>query len=204
MLPYGGSVHFAAGEYGGHDETAQEICSHHSQSMPHLAQLQRNPEFQLFVQDVDRMVVVQLQQALQDTPSHILVIFFLGLLHNLVEGVNFFLRTQYAGENGVALGLGSQVGKTLINNIRLNVLFGIFETRYRFSSALARLTRTHLLLLHRTLLRRGRRRLDFRIVFQRDWCVSEERAWVALKSRNRGQSGQEKCLGAEHEELAVH
>lgn len=58
MLVQRGLVQFGAGEQSWHDEVPQEVIGESDHGFPDLAQLQSNPWFQLLVEDVDRVVLV--------------------------------------------------------------------------------------------------------------------------------------------------
>ena len=81
------------------------------------------------MEDVDRVVVVELEEAFQDSTAHVLIILFLGLLHYLVEGVDLLLSREESAEHRVAFGASGEVGKALVDHIGLHIFFCVFEAR---------------------------------------------------------------------------
>lgn len=129
MLFNSGPIHLIAGENGRDYQILQEKASQHSQGVSNLSDLQRDLISQFLMQDVHGMIVIKLHEILQDTPTHILGMLFLALLHDLVKGLDLLLTLQDFAELGIALGSGGQVRETLIHHIRLYIFLGVLKTR---------------------------------------------------------------------------
>lgn len=91
MFLYRAPIHLVAGKDGRDYQILQEKASQDSQGVPNLSDLQRDLIPQFLMQDVHGMIVIKLHEILQNTPTHILGMLFLALLHDLVKGLDLLL-----------------------------------------------------------------------------------------------------------------
>lgn len=64
MLPDGGPVHLGAGENGGDDEIFKEVIDGNPEDLPEFIDLERDLTPEFFMEDVDGVVILELEQIL--------------------------------------------------------------------------------------------------------------------------------------------
>ncbi len=107
-------------------QISKEVVGLHPQCLPDLIQFNLNPGLQLFMKDVDRVVLIGLEKVKKNHSTNVSDVFLLGLFHNLIKGLHLLLRFEDPHEHLFAFTLAGDEGNHLINHIRLNIFFSIF------------------------------------------------------------------------------
>ncbi len=124
MLSYGTPIQFWAGEYSRYYFLFEEVVECYSDNLAQFANLEIGLEALLAVNDVDGMIVLQLNQIFQNVSSHISVLLFSTLPHDLVKSLDSLLQAEHLGDNCLTLGTSYEEWITLVYNVWFHILFG--------------------------------------------------------------------------------